>query len=113
VGRPPAELIDPIDRAVVLRALAQSLGWHADFDRGRPNRVLNACRAWRYLIEGDLVSKTTAADWAGRRTGDPVIAEARRLREEGRLELDPEVVDGFTGPIQDAIQTAAVDARAS
>jgi hypothetical protein len=113
VGLPPAELMDPIDRAGVLVALAQSLRWHADFDRGRPNRVLNACRAWRFLIEGDLVSKTTAADWAERRTGDPVTAEARRLRAEGRLELDPEVVDAFVGPIEDAIQTAAADARAS
>jgi hypothetical protein len=113
MGQPPAELMDPIDRAVVLGALAQSLTWHADFDRGRPNRVLNACRAWRYLLEGDLVSKMTAADWAERRTGDPVIAEARRLRAEGRLELDPEVVDAFVGPIEDAIQTAAADARTS
>jgi hypothetical protein len=112
-GLPPAALMEPTDRAVVLGALAQSLGWHADFDRGRPNRVLNACRAWRYLIEDDLVSKATAADWAERRTGDPVIAEARRLRAAGRLELDPEVVDAFVGPIEDAIQTAAAGALAS
>jgi hypothetical protein len=110
VGLPPAELLDPIDRAAVLGALVQSLRWHADFDRGRPNRVLNACRAWRYLIVGDLVSKTTAADWAERRTGDAVIPEALRLRAEGRLELDPQVVDGFVRPIQDAIQTATAGA---
>jgi hypothetical protein len=113
VGPPPAVVMPPIDRAVVLDALAQSLAWHADFDRGRPNRVLNACRAWRYLLEGDLVSKATAADWAERRTGDPVISEAERLRADGRLELDPEVVDGFVGPIEDAIQTAEADAAAS
>jgi hypothetical protein len=113
VGLPPAELVDPIDRAVVLAALAQALTWHADFDRGRPNRVLNACRAWRYLIEGDLVSKATAAEWAERRTGDLVIAEARQFRAEGRLELDPGQVDAFVRPIEDAIQIAAADARAS
>lgn len=107
VGRPPAELVNQVDRPVVLGALAESLRWHAEYDRDRPNRVLNACRAWRYLIEGDLVSKATAAEWAERRTGDPVIAEARRLRAEGRLELNPEQVDAFVGPIQDAIQTAA------
>lgn len=62
-GAPPEQLIGPIPRQVILRALGEELAWglhHA----GMAYAVLNAARALRYLEEDVLCSKLAGGEWA-------------------------------------------------
>lgn len=74
-GPPARELLAPVPPERIHRALELSLDWHAEFDVGRPNAVLNACRAWRYAETGRWSSKTTAALWARERLADPALVD--------------------------------------
>ncbi len=65
--------------------------------------MLNACRAWRFLAEGVMGSKTAGGQWViARRGGMPVIEAALALRCGGQSDrLDQvevlrflDVVDG-------------------
>jgi hypothetical protein len=86
VGPPLGELIGPIDDAVVLEALLASQSWHAAHDADAPNRVLNACRAWLWLVERRWSSKTEAATWAVRAGGDAELIELALARRRGETE---------------------------
>ncbi len=62
-GPPPHESIGTIRRDLILGYLATELTWaiaHADTTYA----VLNACRAWQFVVTGDLVSKLDGAAWA-------------------------------------------------
>jgi hypothetical protein len=76
IGPPAVEVLDPIPRGAILRALEASLDWHAEHEPGSPNAVLNACRAWRYAREGRWSSKTEAGRWARTRVEDPSRIDA-------------------------------------
>ena len=53
----------------VVRAFAGELRWAAE--RASPSyQVLNACRAWRFLDEDVLCSKTAGGEWALQRVRD-------------------------------------------
>jgi hypothetical protein len=58
-----SELFPPVERGAVLQALRESLDWHEREEPGEANTVLNACRAWKWLEEGDWISKPDAAAW--------------------------------------------------
>jgi predicted nucleotidyltransferase len=84
-------------RPILLRSLARDLRWA--LDHASPSyRVLNACRAWRFVEEGVLCSKTSGAEWAlGRAEGLAPTIEAA-LRHRGGLtdnHPSPEVADPF------------------
>ena len=70
-GRSPSELISPVPRARLLRALEDTLRWHGRtiydsfHDPTGSQAVLNACRALFYCRQGELLSKGRAATWAG------------------------------------------------
>lgn len=86
-GPPLADVLGRIDDRVVLAALRSSSAWHADHDVVAPNRVLNACRAWRWVETGSWSSKTEAAAWAIEAGGDEALirlALALRLGEADR-----------------------------
>jgi Domain of unknown function (DUF4111) len=92
VGPPPGETFAPIPRPDLLAALAAALRWH---DENREvageNTVLNACRAWRYAVEGTWSSKAEAARWARQRLADPSVVDATLAR---RLGAPGDAVDG-------------------
>ncbi|MBD0317958.1 MAG: DUF4111 domain-containing protein [Thermoleophilia bacterium] len=76
-GPPAHELFAPLPRAWLLDALAESLRWHRENEGvAGENTVLNACRAWYFVEEGDWVSKLDAAKWARARTADPNVVDA-------------------------------------
>ena len=83
VGPAPSALIASIPRQWLRSALQEGLAWHDAEDRGSPNQVLNACRAWLWAEHGRLTSKTLAAEWAFARTGEAVIREALQARATG------------------------------
>ena len=58
LGPPPADVIGPVPRPVILGYLAGELGWGlANAPECYP--VLNACRALVFLADGRIVSKMT------------------------------------------------------
>jgi hypothetical protein len=63
VGPPWSDVFAPVSRDDVLEAIEQSLDWQESFDPIGRSALLNACRAWKWLEEGDWVSKPEAADW--------------------------------------------------
>jgi hypothetical protein len=81
LGPRPEEIIGEIPRAWLLEALVESLDWHDAHEPESENARLNACRAWRYALEGAWSSKPAAAAWARERGGDPsspeVVGRAR------------------------------------
>jgi streptomycin 3"-adenylyltransferase len=82
-GPPPAEVLDPIPRADVRRAMVDGIpSLLADLDGDERNVVLTFVRIWTSLATGIICSKDAAADWAmpllpsERR---PVLAHARAI----------------------------------
>ena len=60
IGPPPARVIGPVARADVLAALAASIDWHREHEPASADSVLNACRAWRYAVEGSWAPRDAA-----------------------------------------------------
>jgi hypothetical protein len=69
-GLPAAEAFGPVPGDLVAAQLATELRWGAEH---APDEyaVLNACRAWRFAVDGALVSKIDGGQWALGRTHDP------------------------------------------
>ena len=62
-GPPPHEVFGSVPTRIVLERLLNELAWAIEH---APSGyvVLNACRAWRYARQGDLVSKVDGGRWA-------------------------------------------------
>jgi predicted nucleotidyltransferase len=89
-GPPPKELFPDVPPAWLREALQGELRWA--LEHGPPEyQVLNACRIWRFLEEGELVSKIAGGDWMASRLPDPSLVEAalKRQRGHGEVPLDP------------------------
>lgn len=86
VGPPLDDLLGPIPDTVVVEALRASAEWHGVHDADAPNRVLNACRAWRWLETGRWASKTQAGEWAIAAGGDVELIRSALARRRGETE---------------------------
>ena len=108
-GPGPRQIIGSIDKGALRSVLADVVTWHRTrihdpfHDPTGAFAVLNACRAWRFLAEGVMGSKTAGGQWViARRGGMPVIEAALALRCGGQIDrLDQgevlrflDVVDG-------------------
>ena len=62
-GLPPAQAFGPVARSLVLGQLVEELGWAAEH-APEEYAILNACRAWKFAVEADLVSKVEGGQWA-------------------------------------------------
>ncbi|TQM79563.1 streptomycin 3'-adenylyltransferase [Saccharothrix saharensis] len=89
-GPPPAEVLDPVPHADVVRAsLAGVPGLLADLDHDTRNVVLTLARVWTTVATGAIRSKAAAADWALARLPPAhraVLAHARELYLECRYD---------------------------
>jgi hypothetical protein len=83
VGPPAIDVFGQVPDPVVLDALRASQAWHAAHDAVAPNRVLNDCRAWRWVAERRWSSKSEAAAWAIRAGGDRHLIERALARRRG------------------------------
>lgn len=82
-GPPPAQLLDPVPRADLVRgSLAGIPGLLDDLPDDTRNVVLTVARIWATLATGEIKSKDSAADWALSRLPPehrPVLEHARDL----------------------------------
>ena len=103
---PFAEVPPPL----VLAQVTDELAWASEHNPSE-YAVLNACRAWRYAVDGALVSKVDGGRWAEPRlTGSErtLVREAIALQSgEATSPLDPDVVRTFVGRLRDVIRIEA------
>jgi hypothetical protein len=80
-GAPAERVLPELPRALVLRALLDSIVWHRRSDDPNADAVASACRAWAWATAGHWRSKRAAADWSRRRApgADPGAAAEAAL----------------------------------
>jgi streptomycin 3"-adenylyltransferase len=105
LGYPPFAEVPP---SLVLAQVTDELAWAAEHNPSE-YAVLNACRAWRYAVDGALVSKVDGGRWAEPRlTGSErtLVREALALQSGEKISpLDPDVVRTFVGRLRDVIRS--------
>jgi predicted nucleotidyltransferase len=100
IGPPPQEVIGAPARADLIAALRKSLHWHQACDGASADAVLNACRAWRYAVEGVWSSKRDAGAWAlGLGAEGDLLGKALAMRRGFPGQLDPAAVNRFVNEI--------------
>ena len=101
-GRPAPEVFAPVPEELARAQMLRELRWAAGH---APDEyaVLNACRAWRFTVDGALVSKIDGGRWAlGLVRGadrDLVGATLARQQCEPAGALDPRSVRHFVGTV--------------
>jgi streptomycin 3"-adenylyltransferase len=107
LGYPPFAEVPP---SLVLAQVTDELAWAAEHNPSE-YAVLNACRAWRYAVDGALVSKVDGGRWAEPRlTGSErtLVREALALQSGKDISpLGPDVVRTFVGRLRDVIRNEA------
>lgn len=97
-GRPPADVFAPVPDELVVAQLATELRWAAEHAPAE-YAVLNACRAWRFVVDGGLVSKIDGGRWALDRVPGPDRELVRTALDRQRCiptaELDTATVHEF------------------
>jgi predicted nucleotidyltransferase len=91
LGPPAAELLDPVPRDDLLRAMLDEIPFLLDdLPTDTRNVLLTLARIWATVATGEILSKDAAAAWAASRLPDelrPVMEEARRLYLRGGDDL--------------------------
>ena len=100
-----------VPRPLVLNQLADELAWAAEHNPTE-YAVLNACRAWRYAVDGELVSKVDGGRWAEARLDDPELALvqaalARQTGSDSAAPIDADAAIAFCRQTQDVIRIVA------
>lgn len=89
VGPKSGDVFPRIPRPMLLRAFSGELDWAAE--NALPSyQVLNACRAWRFLDEGVLCSKTAGGEWARERVADPSAVDMALQHRRGLTGKHPD-----------------------
>ena len=111
-GPPAREVFAPIPGRTLLELLAESVRWHAESGRARPDdAVLNACRGLRYAAEGVWSSKQDAAVWARERLPDGALAaDALAARSGFGQGLEDVRAERFLAEAQRSLEEAAREA---
>ena len=101
-GRPAAEVFAPVPDDLIMAQLAGELRWAARHAPGE-YAVLNACRTWRFAVDGALVSKLDGGEWAHGRlpAHDRALVETALARQRGQPApgLDPQAVGQFVAQV--------------
>ena len=100
-----ATMIAELPRDQILEALRVSIAWHRAKETTYLT-VLNACRSWRYAVEGTWVSKTEAARWALARSAHRELIEAAlEARSAGRAgQVGVDTTGGFLDEVVAALR---------
>jgi hypothetical protein len=110
-GRPADQVFAPVPGELVRAQLAAELHWAAELYPGE-YAVLNACRAWRYAVDGTLVSKIDGGEWALSRVPGPdrelISTALARQRCQPAAGLDPASVMRFVEEVLVARQVGVI-----
>ncbi|MBB5802391.1 streptomycin 3'-adenylyltransferase [Saccharothrix ecbatanensis] len=97
-GPVAAAVFAPVADDLVVAQLVTELRWSVEHASGE-YAVLNACRAWRFAVDGALVSKIDGGRWALDRVPGPDRELIRTALDRQRCvlaaELDPDAVRRF------------------
>ena len=122
-GRPADQVFAPVPGELVRAQLAAELRWAIGLRwaielRGGAElypgeyAVLNACRAWRYAVDGTLVSKIDGGEWALSRVPGPdrelISTALARQRCQPAAGLDPASVMRFVEEVLVARQVGVI-----
>lgn len=107
-GVPTAQLIGAVPREWLEEEVRNTTLWHRSklhdpfHDPTGANAVLNACRAWRFLVEGDFVSKSAGTAWAMKRTANSeLIQQAVDIRQDkSSAPIESDKVSSFLNEIE-------------
>jgi predicted nucleotidyltransferase len=110
VGPRPEEVFAPLGHRRLLPLLLESLSWHSTGAARADDAVLNACRAWRYAVEGVWSSKPAGGTWALAQPGaPPIVADALAARHGDGM-LDPIAVDAALRTARKEIEKVLAEA---
>lgn len=105
-GPPPKEVFGALPRRRLAKVLVDSLRWHATAPARADDAVLNACRAWRWAVDGVWSSKPEAGAWArAQHDAPPVVADAL-LARQANAQLDPAAVRAFLQRVAAIVERA-------
>ena len=107
-GGPPDAFIGEVSRADVLAYLDGELDW-AMRSSSEAYAVLNACRAWHYVVSGELVSKIDGARLAIERGGpEELIGSALATQLGDQPDRPPSTAaDAFVRKVRAAIRAGS------
>ncbi|MDT3442941.1 MULTISPECIES: aminoglycoside adenylyltransferase domain-containing protein [unclassified Pseudofrankia] len=105
-GPPPADLLTEVPRAWQLCAILDSLSWHDTSEPATPNRVLNACRGWRYAETEIWGSKRQGARWVASRHPDLTVVAAALSSRRGYGTVTPAAADDLVTRTRAAVNAA-------
>jgi hypothetical protein len=95
---------------LVLAQFSDELTWAVDHAASE-YAVLNACRAWRYAVDGSLVSKLEGGVWAEERLSGSELTLVRLATAvqagESTVPIDPNAARAFAMRLRDVIRTEA------
>lgn len=101
-----------VPRGLVMAQLADELTWAVDH-AAPAYAVLNACRAWRYAVDGSFVSKLDGGRWAEERLPEPESTLVRRATAlqsgESAAPVEPSAAHTFTLRLRDVIRSGRPD----
>jgi hypothetical protein len=100
-------LFPEVPRPKVLSRLADELTWAVEHVPTE-YAVLNACRAWRYAVDGSLVSKVDGGRWAAERLAEPELSLVRAavaVQSGEAGEVDAAAARAFAERLRDVIRS--------
>jgi hypothetical protein len=107
-GPPASDLFADVPRGALLEAMQESMAWHRAHEKATLYSVLNACRAWRFAVEGVLGSKLEGAAWARARWPDTgSIDAAVALRHGQQAPLEEARVEALLSSVATHLSAAA------
>jgi hypothetical protein len=112
-GPSATDVFAPLPQRVLVPIVLQSVKWHSRRSARDDDAVLNACRAWRYAVDGVWSSKLAAGVWALDHLEAPqLVAEALEGRH-GPVRLDPAAVERFLKIVTANIERVAAELAGS
>jgi hypothetical protein len=103
-------LFADVPRSTLLEAMEESMAWHRAHEKATLYSVLNACRAWRFAVEGVLGSKLEGAAWARASWPDTgSIDAAVALRRGQEATLEEARVEALLSSVATHLRAAAMD----
>ncbi|WP_261556960.1 nucleotidyltransferase domain-containing protein [Frankia tisae] len=112
-GPSPVDLLTAVPRAWQLSAILDSLSWHDSSEPATPNRVLNACRSWRYAETESWGSKLQGARWVATHHPDLTVVSAALTSRHDYGTVDPHAADALATRTRTAVNAAIKTTTAS